>query len=54
MKAEKPKENTLSPDAKKGWEAFRRIGQNAAQGKSTDSSVEHDHYIYGTKKRKKK
>jgi len=36
-------------DEKKGWEAFRRMGQDAADGKLPDASTKHDQYLYGKK-----
>ncbi len=37
-------------DEKKGWEVFRRMGENAASSGSSDVSANHDHYLYGKKK----
>ncbi len=37
-------------DEKKGWEVFRRMGENAVAGKLSDVSTNHDHYLYGKKK----
>ncbi len=37
-------------DEKKGWEAFRRMGENAVAGKLSNASVNHDRYLYGKKK----
>ena len=37
-------------DEEKGWEIFRRMGQNAVAGKLSDASRKHDHYLYRKKK----
>jgi hypothetical protein len=36
-------------DEKKGWEAFRRMGQDAADSKLPNASTKHDQYLYGKK-----
>ncbi len=37
-------------DEKKGWDIFRLLGRDAAGGKLTNASVNHDKYIYGKEK----
>ena len=34
-------------DEKKGWEAFRRMRQDAVGGKLSNASAKHDQYLYG-------
>lgn len=33
-------------DEKKGWETFRRLGEDAAGSRLSDVSVKHDQYLY--------
>jgi hypothetical protein len=37
-------------DEQKGWEAFRRLGQDATGSGLSDVSAKHDHYLYGKKR----
>ena len=37
-------------DEKKGWDIFKLLGRDAADGKLTNASVNHDKYIYGKEK----
>ncbi len=43
-------EDSYALDEEKGWEAFKRMGQNAVAGKLSDVSIKHDQYLYGKKK----
>ncbi len=43
-------EDSHTLDEEKGWEAFKRMGQNAVAGKLSDVSIKHDQYLYGKKK----
>ena len=45
-------EDAYALDEEKGWEVFRRMGQNAVAGKLSDASRKHDEYLYGKIKRK--
>ncbi len=43
-------EDSYALDEQKGWEAFKRLGQNAVAGKLSDAATKHDHYLYRKKK----
>lgn len=45
-------EDAYALNEEKGWEVFRRMGQNAVAGKLSDASRKHDEYLYGKSKRK--
>jgi glutamate/tyrosine decarboxylase-like PLP-dependent enzyme len=39
----------LQPTAdqvQEAWEAFRRLGQDAGQGRLADAAIQHDRYLY--------
>ena len=40
-------EVTAERSEQKGWEVFRRLGQDSIGGKLSDASTRHDHYLYG-------
>ena len=31
----------------RGWDVFRRLGDNAPEGRLSNAAVDHDHYLYG-------
>ena len=39
-------ETSHTLDEKRGWETFRRLGQDAVGGKLSDASAKHDFYLY--------
>ena len=43
-------EVTAERNEQKGWEVFRRLGQDAIGGKLSDASTKHDKYLYGKEK----
>ena len=47
LKNQMTRETSIPPDEQKGWEAFRRLGQDAIGGKLPDASTKHDQYLYG-------
>ena len=52
------KDEPISYQSKPVWEAFEEIMKDVPQEEfkklPTDGALEHDHYIYGTPKKKKK
>ena len=43
-------EDSRALDEQKGWEVFRRLGQDAISGKLSDASTKHDRHLYGKKR----
>ncbi len=39
-------EPSPTPDEQQGWEVFRRLGKNAIGGKLSNTSTQHDEYLY--------
>ena len=47
LKDQMTEETSITPDEQKGWEVFKRLGQDAIGGKLPDASTQHDLYLYG-------
>ena len=41
-------ETPSMPNPQKGWEIFKDLGKDAVAGKLSNTSTEHDEYLYGT------
>ncbi len=47
LKNQMTRETSIPPEEQKGWEVFRRLGQDAIGGQLPDASTKHDQYLYG-------
>lgn len=43
-------ETPSMPDPQKDWQIFRALGKDAVAGKLSNTSIEHDEYLYSTQK----
>lgn len=50
MKQEKNvRDNQKQKDIQQAWDTFREMGKDAVEGQLSDTSINHDPYLYGGK-----